>query len=119
MNPILAPWLAECVILTARSVKRDHRPPLPSEFVATFVVFGTASMIANTKAQDAATVFSWGIVIATLLNLFDADGRIRLQPKGATVPFSPNGGSSGSSSQPAPNPHLKDWPGFTYGQRPA
>lgn len=83
MNPIFAPWMAEVVILSARSVKRDRRPPLPSEFVATFVVFGAMSLVAN-RSTKVASAFSWGIVVATLLNAFDLDGKLRLRPKDET-----------------------------------
>lgn len=78
MNPIVTPWIAEVVILSVRSVRRDKRPPLPSEFAATFVIFGGASLIAG-KFQQPAVLFSWGIVIASLFNLFDIDGRLRMQ----------------------------------------
>jgi hypothetical protein len=81
MNPVVAPWMAQCVIMTVRSVRKDHRPPLPSEFVATFIIFGSASLLA-TRVPQVPALFCWGIVIASTLNLWNIDGTLK-QPLGA------------------------------------
>lgn len=68
MNPLLVPWLAEIGLITWRDVKNDNRPPFPSEVLATFVIFGGFSLIPNEKVGS---LMGWGIVVATLLNVFD------------------------------------------------
>lgn len=69
MSPVAAPWIAQLVLMSWRSVKRDKRPPLPSEVLASFVFFGTVSLIGNSQPRIA-SVLGWGIVVATGLNLF-------------------------------------------------
>src|SRR5579862_3984919 len=72
MNPITVAWLAEVGIISWRSVKNNARPPLPSELLATFIVFGGLSLLANNpKAAQIANITAGGFVIATLLNFFD------------------------------------------------
>lgn len=70
MDPLILPWLVEVGIITWRDISQQHRPPLPSEMLATFVVFGGFSLIA---AQDSRVgkALGWGIVIATALNVFN------------------------------------------------
>lgn len=80
MDSITTAWLAELVVITYRSAKQSavgkgvDRPiahlPMPSEFVATFVVFGGLSLIPG-RGQTAATYVAWGLVVATVLNLWD------------------------------------------------
>lgn len=80
MDPITTAWLAELAVITYRSAKQAAvgkgvtRPiahlPLPSEYVATFVVFGALSLIPG-RGQQAATYVAWGLVVATVLNLWD------------------------------------------------
>lgn len=61
---LAAAWLFEVGIITVRDFATVKRPPLPSELLATFVVFGLLSVVPAPKATTAA---GWGIVIATLL----------------------------------------------------
>lgn len=70
MNPVVAPWIAETILITWRSVRSKQRPPLPSELLAGFVVFGTVSLLSNSQPKLAAT-FAWGVVVATMLNFID------------------------------------------------
>jgi hypothetical protein len=85
MNPsLMAAWLAEIAIITYRSAANKdsipNRPikslPLPSEYVATFVVYGALSFIPAEGAR-AASAFGWGLVLATLLNLWEPDGTVK------------------------------------------
>ncbi len=69
MTPMLAPWMAEVVLISWRTVRKEKRPPFPSELLATFVVFGTVSLVAE-KQPQIASLFGWGVVVATFLNLF-------------------------------------------------
>lgn len=68
MNPIVVPWLVEVGLITWRDVRIWKRPPAPSELLATFIVFGGASLIPDRRFGS---VVGWGMVIATFLNLFD------------------------------------------------
>lgn len=70
MNGVVLPWLAEIGIISWRTVKQDGRPPLPSEIVATFIVFGSISLLANSQPQ-LASALGWGFVIATAVNVWD------------------------------------------------
>ena len=64
---MLAPWLAEILIITVRDLSTaPRRLPLPSELLSTFVVFGALSVIAsNETARRPATAIAWGLVLAT------------------------------------------------------
>lgn len=89
MNGIVLAWAVEAGIVTWRAFKRDSRAPLPSEFVATFVIFGTLGVIAESPtARPACTVTAWGIVIATALNL------------GPATHLSPSGGETSTDGTP-------------------
>lgn len=66
------PWLTEVVIITWRDVKNKQRPPIPSELLASFIVFGALSLLQTSDSMNkAANVFGWGIVIATFFNFVD------------------------------------------------
>lgn len=66
MASLVVPWAAQVGVITARDFASDHRPPLPSELLASFVVFGFLAGIAI-PAPKAATLAGWGIVLATVL----------------------------------------------------
>lgn len=93
MESILFPWMAEVVLISWRSVRNRKRPPLPSEFLASFVIFGTFSLVA-VKSDRVASVLGWGVVIATGLNFFPSYTGV------------PNG---------KPGPNLAPYPGQTVG----
>lgn len=75
-NVVLLPALVEVGLVTARSVKQRDRVPLPSEFVAVFVVFGGCAIAASWDRRLGAAL-GWGIVAATFLNVmpFISSGR--------------------------------------------
>lgn len=89
---VVFPWVAEVVLISWRTVRRDKRPPLPSELLATFVVFGTASVI-GTKYPEFATTFGWGIVIATALNFGGTEDQL-LSPGRRTSAVSAGSGGT-------------------------
>ncbi len=77
MNPLLLPWIAEVVLITYRSAAKGEENktpiphlPLPSEYVASFIVFGVLAFAPGQLTKPAA-VFGWGVVVATFLNLWD------------------------------------------------
>lgn len=71
MTPITMFWLAEVGIISWRSVKNKSRPPLPSELLATFIVFGGLTLLGNGAAAKPANIVAGGLVLATVLNFFD------------------------------------------------
>ena len=75
MNSITTPWLAELVLISWRTFRQQSRPPLPSELLASFIIFGTAGVVTQ-KAPQVGAVFGWGIVVATALNLFGAADKL-------------------------------------------
>lgn len=83
MSGLLLAWGVEAGVVTWRAFKRDARPPLPSELVATFVIFGALGIAAEApQLRTPAAVMGWGIVIATALNLGPAT---HLSPQGAEL----------------------------------
>ena len=79
MNSILNAWLAEIVIITYRGTRQKkfkNNPipsfPLPSEYVATIIVFGALSLVPNdSEWSRVAGAIGWGLVLATTLNLWN------------------------------------------------
>lgn len=85
MTGVVIAWFTEVVLITYRAMRKPTTTssavnssvnntvgglPLPSEYLATFVIFGTLSLFSG-NAEKPATVAAWGYVIATALNLFD------------------------------------------------
>lgn len=69
MTPVLLAWGAEAAIITVRDLTGPKRFPLPSEFLATFVVFGGLSVLSESSTfRGAANATAWGLVLATLLS---------------------------------------------------
>ncbi len=78
MNDLTLPWMAELGIMGWRTISKEKRPPLPSELLATFVIFGGFSLIPNQRLRS---TLGWGIVVASLLNLLGT-GELLLHPFG-------------------------------------
>lgn len=79
MTGLLAAWMAEIAIITYRSAKQNDvgstvKPikglALPSEYAATFIIYGALGFVPG-QGQKVAAAIGWGIVVATLLNLWD------------------------------------------------
>lgn len=69
MNPALAAWAVEVGIISVRDLAQDKRFPLPSEFLSTFIVFGTLAALAGTATgRKPASAVAWGLVVATFLS---------------------------------------------------
>lgn len=74
MTGMLTAWMAEAGIVTWRAFHRDHRPPLPSEYIATFVIFGALGLLTEVPNGSApAAAIGWGLVLATGLSYFDPE----------------------------------------------
>lgn len=95
MNTLAAPWFAEFALITWRAVRKQHRPPLPSELLAIFVAFGTFSFIGESQPQIG-NLLGWGMVVATALNVMPTV----IAPNYDAA----NAGPVGSSSSPHPRP---------------
>lgn len=65
---LLTAWMASIGLIAYKSVTANRRPPLPSEMLATVVVFGTLSLIGG-EAAGPADLFAWGLVVAGALNI--------------------------------------------------
>jgi hypothetical protein len=71
VDPLLFPWLAEIGLITYRDMKAEKRPPLPSELVSVFVVFGAFTLVSK-ASPGIASALGWGIVLATGMQVFGA-----------------------------------------------
>lgn len=70
MTGLLSAWAVEAGIVTWRSFHRDHRPPLPADFVAVFILFGALGLLAEVpNMKGTAAVTGWGIVLASAFSL--------------------------------------------------
>jgi hypothetical protein len=75
---LLTAWLMEVVLVTYRAVKQTTdlpvaHLPLPSTYVSTMIVYGTLGLLPG-EAAGAASLMGWGLVVATLLNLWNPGG---------------------------------------------
>ena len=80
MSGLALAWIAEAGLMTWRIVHTGRpadagggRVPWPADYVATFVVFGGLSLVAEIGPgwDQVAAVTGWGLVLATILNLVD------------------------------------------------
>lgn len=91
MTPVTMAWLAEVGIITWRSIRKDSRPPIPSELLATFIAFGSLSLLSNNdKAAAAVNLTAWGLVLATFMNFVDPVN-VKLAAKQAASPQNSGG----------------------------
>jgi hypothetical protein len=56
--------------------------PLPSAYTAPIIFYGALALVPG-QGQHIAGMIGWGIVIATLLNLWDPSGNVKGQPLAA------------------------------------
>lgn len=98
MGAVMAAWLAEIGIIAVRDLTGPKRIPLPSELLATFVVFGGLGLVSESEtARGPAATTAWGLVIATLLS-----ARVGfLKPVGDFL--AGTAGTSGSAAVPGLN----------------
>jgi hypothetical protein len=110
-------WVAEMVLVTYRDFKSSRTVlglPPPSDYLATFLVFGTLAGISQAKAEGAeefASLFAWSLVVASLLNVFDPSNPL----SGGGLTSAPPLTGTPSSSTPAVIPDLtrSQAPNFT------
>jgi hypothetical protein len=68
MNPVFTAWLVELGVIAVRDLTTEKRLPLPSELLASGVIFGAlGGMAASPTFGNAAKATAWGLVLATLI----------------------------------------------------
>ena len=73
MPGIVLAWLVGEGILTYRSFKNDHRPPLPGQLLASSGLFVMLGLLAEAEqARFLAAALAWGFDIAALMNILPA-----------------------------------------------
>lgn len=60
-------WAVEVGIIAVRDLAKEKRPPLPSELLSSFIVFGGLSML-SVAAPVPAGLVAWGLVVATVIS---------------------------------------------------
>jgi hypothetical protein len=69
VNPVMVAWMVETGIIAIRDLTGPKRLPLPSELLATFIVFGGLALATESPTfRGAANATAWGMVIATALS---------------------------------------------------
>jgi hypothetical protein len=77
---VLAAWLVEIGLITWRDLQPANSKthtingfPLPADFLATFIVFGSLGLVPkDSPGSKAATLAAWAFVVATYLNALPA-----------------------------------------------
>lgn len=94
MSSLTLAWITETILITYRGAAGTNKPvqavagfPLPSQYVASFIVYGALSLIPGPNGQRVAGLFGWGVVAATFLNLWNpsAPNPVKL-PKATPTP---------------------------------
>lgn len=107
---VLLAWAVEIGLITWRDLtnKADANHtingfPLPADYLATFIVFGTLGLVpsSNQGASRAATLAAWAFVIATYMNALPT----ALNPSGAPA------AKSATSTSPTASPSTTITPG--------
>lgn len=80
MNSVLAALVVELALITYRGVSKGTNKntpippvPVPAEYAGAVIVFGVLAVLPG-RAQIPASVFAWGLVVATALNFYDKNG---------------------------------------------
>lgn len=70
MGSFVAAWLVGAGIISYRSIKADHAPPLPGQLIISSGVFVLLGLLAEAeKARFLAQALAWGFDIAAFANL--------------------------------------------------
>lgn len=105
---LLSAWLAEVVLVTYRVFHNGAKDlplpmPLPSTYTSTMVIYGALGLAPESWNQ-ATTLFGWGLVVATLLNIWTpGKSNTNTNTGGSTASSNgsstaPSNGSSGGTS---------------------
>jgi hypothetical protein len=69
----LLPWALSVGVVTVRDVRVYGKPPVPGEFVATGVLFGALTILAQAN-PPLAGVLAWGMLAAIALQAASTGG---------------------------------------------
>lgn len=103
---VLSAWLVEIGLITWRDLsnKTDRLShtingfPLPADYLATFVVFGSLGLVPkDSNASKAATLAAWAFVVATYINALPGV----LNPSGTSTKSATTGTNAANSPQPS------------------
>jgi len=103
MTGVVTAFLAEIALITYRGTLRQTKTqplkglPVPADYVGAFLVFTVLGALPG-QAQRPATIFGWGLVAATLLNLYNPNGL----PKSPGIGTSTPAASATKTSIPTP-----------------
>ena len=93
MGGIALAWAVGTGILSYRSVKANHSPPIPGALLATSGLFVLLALLAQAEqARFLATALAWGLDAAAFLNLFPpvtsgtGGAQVAPTPSGKTPP---------------------------------
>jgi|ERR1035437_9319388 hypothetical protein len=81
---LFAAAMVETAIVTWRDISQTKVPPPPSDFVAVAIIFGGLSLFPD-SAGNLPSVFGWGFVLATFLNLWSPSTPTKLAVPGGTA----------------------------------
>lgn len=70
MKSVILAWLVGEGLMTYKDVKKNHRPPLPAELIATSGLFVILGILGESAPKLAATL-AWGFDTAAFLTLWD------------------------------------------------
>src|SRR4029077_773026 len=109
MGSFVAAWLVGEGIITYRSVKKNHAPPIPGELLLSSGVFVLLGLLAESdKARVLAVTLAWGYDLAAFMNLFGT-GAPSLFKAGNVIPWPPGAASNtlvfpdGKTASASPN----------------
>lgn len=68
MNAVFLAWIVEVGFIGVRELSSNHRLPLPSQLIASALVFGGLSIAAESETfSTPAAALAWGLVLGTLV----------------------------------------------------
>ena len=112
MSLLALAWMAELGLVSFRTVKNGrpaaaggYHVPWPADFVASFVVFGSLSVLAELQGgwDKVAAAAGWGFVLATVLYLVDPTHPVH-KPTAPGVKPGTTPTQAASSAPGVPNP---------------
>lgn len=94
---IILAWAVATGIITYRTVKEQHRPPMPGTLMTSSGLFVLLALLAE-PAPELATTLAWGFVAAAWLNLGGVGkGAPGARTEGNTPSASPGNAGPGRS----------------------
>jgi len=111
VKPVINAAIAETIVITYRDVKNGSNKdnpiphfPLPSQYVSVVTIFGLLAFLPE-RADRVGSLIGWGLVVATVLNLWTPGGQVKLatvESQGPAVPAPSSATSSTKKSSTSP-----------------